>query len=85
MAIGTIVVIVIFGAPMLLFVLAVIWLSLGLSFALVAEPFHKTANTGDGISKTKKVNHKPYDYWDDAGDGSGVNYVPMADGSVRID
>lgn len=25
------------------------------------------------------------DYWDDAGDGSGVNYVPMSDGSVRID
>lgn len=25
------------------------------------------------------------DYWDDAGDGSGVNYVQMPDGSVRID
>lgn len=25
------------------------------------------------------------DYWDDAGDGSGVNYVQMKDGSVRID
>lgn len=24
-------------------------------------------------------------YWDDAGDGSGVNYVQMPDGSVRID
>ena len=29
--------------------------------------------------------HKPYDYWDDAGNGSGVNYVQMPDGSVRID
>lgn len=25
------------------------------------------------------------DYWNDAGDGSGVNYVQMPDGSVRID
>lgn len=25
------------------------------------------------------------DYWNDAGDGSGVNYVQMEDGSVRID
>ena len=24
-------------------------------------------------------------YWDDAGDGSGVNYVQMPDGGVRID
>lgn len=29
--------------------------------------------------------HQPYDYWNDAGDGSGVNYVQMSDGSVRID
>lgn len=33
----------------------------------------------------KVIKHKPYDYWDDAGDGSGVNYVQMPDGSVRID
>ena len=25
------------------------------------------------------------EYWNDAGDGSGVNYVQMPDGSVRID
>lgn len=29
--------------------------------------------------------HYESDYWDDAGDGSGVNYVQMPDGSVRID
>ena len=25
------------------------------------------------------------DYWNDAGDGSGVNYVQMPNGDVRID
>ena len=29
--------------------------------------------------------HKEDDSWSDTGDGSGVNYVRMADGSVRID
>ena len=29
--------------------------------------------------------HYESDYWDDTGDGSGVNYVQMPDGSVRID
>ena len=29
--------------------------------------------------------YNPDDYWNDAGDGSGVNYVQMPDGSVRID
>lgn len=34
-------------------------------------------------SRFRKNN--PDDYWNDAGDGSGVNYVQMPDGSVRID
>jgi hypothetical protein len=29
--------------------------------------------------------HYESDYWDDAGDGSGVNYVVMPNGEVRID
>lgn len=37
------------------------------------------------IEVAKPMKHKSYDYWDDAGDGSGVNYVQMPDGSVRID
>jgi len=33
----------------------------------------------------KQRPYKEYDYWDDAGDGSGVNYVTTPDGEVRID
>lgn len=35
--------------------------------------------------KSRSNIHKSYDYWDDAGDGSGVNYVTMPNGDVRID
>lgn len=35
--------------------------------------------------RTRMRKYNPDDYWDDAGNGSGVNYVQMPDGSVRID
>ena len=39
----------------------------------------------DSIINEPTNRHYESDYWDDTGDGSGVNYVQMPDGSVRID
>jgi hypothetical protein len=36
-------------------------------------------------SKSRNNIHRRDDYWNDAGDGSGVNYVVMPNGEVRID
>lgn len=49
---------------------------------LLAKPNNRP-NVYDLVPRMPKYN--PDDYWNDAGDGSGVNYVQMPDGSVRID
>lgn len=68
---------------------AIIFVFIGIAIVfciyLFVDIFKNMVNTDNVFVVTENVAHKPYDYWDDAGDGSGVNYVPMPDGSVRID
>lgn len=76
MAVGAIVVIIIFGIPMALFLLVFIFFTLGISSALL------DAGTEHSSNFTRRGNrHKYYDYYDEP-DGF---YVTMPDGSVRID
>lgn len=41
--------------------------------------------TRGNVHGKRQRKYNPDDYWNDAGDGSGVDYVTMPDGSVRID
>ena len=72
MGVGAITVIIIFGIPVLLFVLLFAYLTIGASFGMMGTRPE---------DMPKRNRHQPYDYYDEP-DGF---YVTLPNGEVRID
>ena len=56
---------------------------------IIYAMFHHQNNDMSYLRRRKRRfrirKYNPDDYWNDIGNGAGVNYVQMPDGSVRID
>ena len=76
MGFGAITVIIIFGIPMLLFILLFSFLAIGSSFEMMRT------SKDENIGRRRRADfHQPYDYYDEP-DGF---YVTLPNGEVRID